>query len=390
MSPEDQIEEAVAAIEWIQSAGKKSRELMFIDKIEQDFADEDVSIWFLSAFFNRIEYEHGEVYINDLNSLILEDREHPLLHDGLLLPLGIAIGLVAGSDYENPGGKYSSHENPAVRVGIAAVTQNPEILDYLSYDPCMLVRTVVAVNDFTSKETMRRLSSDPYLHVRRRTLYGHENKEELNIFDERLKLLENGEIEPSVDDIWPVVCGCNQFPSDAKDFVEVFIEENDMYVPMIPSGLSELLRQFDELFWSTQPFPSPMQDYSLESQKYLRGSIPDQYSITHWGHGVNSYSLNFRFALGDLAILSQVAWFGVYNDSEVCIDNWNKMAQELDELIQLKNRKYSNEIRSRRYLIIASNFRLPTAPELWENKNGQWAQISTVKSFSDITKIVNG
>lgn len=40
MSPEEQVQEALDAIEWIQGAGKTRRELMYADKIENDYANE--------------------------------------------------------------------------------------------------------------------------------------------------------------------------------------------------------------------------------------------------------------------------------------------------------------------------------------------------------------
>ena len=389
-SKEEQVRLGVDSYNWIKGAGKESREHMFADSVINDYSDQSVSIFYVGVLLNRLGLHDGEVVVNDLPTLI-EDNHHfnsdnRLLHPEQFMTMGEAIAAIALIDDESPGGRFSGSTNPALRLTAAAVTRDPELLEFLSFDPCVLVRTAVAVNDFTSKDTLSRLRRDPFWHVQRRTYYG--DSDFLKEFDETRKLIDSGEIDPEQPDFWPVDCACIEEENSYEEFNEVFQEDEGLFVPNLPEGLAEKMREYDSWYWGTQPFPEPKSDYMLESIDYLKGKIPDQYGFNHCGHGVNSYSLNFRFAIGELAIISQVGWYGVYNDSQQRRDAWDKMAREIDELIQGKPRIFSPEFRVRDYLIVFSDFRL-NQPELWVRNGTEWSSVESIQTLGDIAKIVN-
>ena len=91
---------------------------------------------------------------------------------------------------------------------MASSTTNPEILSILSADPCMIVRTIVALNVFTPEKIKVELREDQFFDVRRRTLYG--NRDAIREFDEIRRAINAGEIEIPDDDAWPGDCHCRQ------------------------------------------------------------------------------------------------------------------------------------------------------------------------------------
>jgi hypothetical protein len=386
-----QVLTGVETVNWIRGAGKQSRERMFADSVLNDFSGEYVSIFYVGALLNELMEIDGTVVVNDLPTLIIDEeiqsssdfQLHPLQE----MTLGEAITIVALSDEIEPGDRWSSNDNPAIRLAVAAVTKDSKVLDYLSTDPCMLVRTAVAVNDFTLGETKEKLRTDPFWHVQRRTLYGDSNA--IRDFDEKRELIDLSIKQVGEREFWPIDCACVDKYEAYQDLNESLQDEEGIFVPNVPEGLSGKLRNYGDWEWSTQPFPDPKSDYLLASIEYLKTDIPDQFSINNWGHGLNSYSLNLRVAIGEIAIISQVGWYGVYNDSARCREAWDQMAREVDEMIQAKNRSFSSAFRLRDFLIIYSDFRLQR-PELWMRRDSTWLQVKEVKTLRDISKYVNG
>jgi len=209
MSPDEQVQAAIEAIEWIRGAGKENREFMFAASIEKDFADEIVNIWFLSAVFSRLGDIDGEVLINDLPTLFVNDlrsEDQYWLHPEASLPMGTAIAIIGTIDYISPKNRWANDTNSAVRITIAAATRNPELLSFLSNDPCMVVRTVVALNVATPEEIKMKLREDSFFHVRRRTYYG--DRAAITKFDAERVAIDSGEVEAPSDDLWPGDCNC--------------------------------------------------------------------------------------------------------------------------------------------------------------------------------------
>ncbi len=209
MGPDQQLEEALEAIEWIQGAGKARRELMFAHKVEQDFAHELVSVWFLGAVFNGLGNIEGEVLINDLQALFVykektEDKDW--LHPEIFLPMGTAISIIANVEYVSLANGWLRDPNPGVRVAVASATTNPEILTFLSDDNCMIVRTIVALHESTPMQIKLKLREDKFFDVRRRTFYG--DRDAIREFDEIRKAINLGEIDIPEDDAWPGDCYC--------------------------------------------------------------------------------------------------------------------------------------------------------------------------------------
>lgn len=93
------------------------------------------------------------------------------------------------------------------------------------------------------------------------------------------------------------------------DDLVVTLAEAGLGVPRIPAALRERLRRIGEWHWTTldddAQQPSPLEDSMMESAPFLRGPVPDHLTISHAGHGPNSYALTVRAAYGSAALVVQ-------------------------------------------------------------------------------------
>ena len=164
---------------------------------------------------------------------------------------------------------------------------------------------------------------------------------------------------------------------------EKFFEEENLEVPMLAAHLEADLTEFRSWHWATQLTPSPDDDYMLSNTvEYLKGSVPDQYSVCHAGHGINSYALNFRHVSGELAMIVQYSWGGVYGDREEDSAMWNELILRVNSLLII-TASPSDEERIRKYLFVSSNFRLGTQIEFWERSDKGWEIVPHVTGWDE-------
>lgn len=297
-------------------------------------------------------------------------------HVNLFIPYGHGLLVIVKGLEEYGTLKFYQHPNPGIRILVASKTKSKKILEFLSYDPCALVRGEVARNINTSEHTLDRLAGqgtghiDPFIYVK-------------NIFGEQDQKNKTFSMQDLVYNLELGECSCSN-TSPNKNFEE-FFESNDLETPPIANFLEKRIRHYGNWNWATQPFPHRMQDYSLESVEYLKGPIPDQYSLNHEGHGVNSYALNFRCAIGNIAIMAQVSWGGAYNDSQVQAKKWDEIQQILATILINNSDFETDEIKTRKFLIVYSNFRLDE-PELWENKENNWEKLKFIHNWEQINE----
>jgi len=91
----------------------------------------------------------------------------------------------------------------------------------------------------------------------------------------------------------------------------------------------------------------------------LAGPVDDYLAISHAGHGVNSYGLNYHLVCGPLALFTQNSWGGVYTDpaeSRAGVAATLRFAAEL--VASAERHRLAERERSRAQLVVAfSDFR---------------------------------
>src|SRR5208282_5272983 len=86
--------------------------------------------------------------------------------------------------------------------------------------------------------------------------------------------------------------------------------------PTIPEELAERLKEHGRWLFSTRPLG--MSPYNL--QHYLEevevSQVKDYAVLSHSGHGVNSYAIQYYLVHGDLQMFLHLGWGGVYMDAK--------------------------------------------------------------------------
>jgi hypothetical protein len=130
-------------------------------------------------------------------------------------------------------------------------------------------------------------------------------------------------------------------------------------------------------------------DYAWESLPSLREPTPDQIALSHAGHGINSYALNFRLVLGPLALLVQQSWGGVYGDSAAEVQAWGDLVRRVSSLIESLDSPAQAGWHQREFLLTASNFR--TKGFLLEAfRDGEWVKVIETPNWDELIDELGG
>jgi len=354
-------------------------DLMDLETLHQRFSpevlvkeDDEVSLSaFIRVFYKATRVSENqllignEIYFEDFGELDFYYEQHP----EIFLPYGPAFLALIGDPYLVTEFGLHLHENPGVRLIVAHMTKSEDVLDLLSYDRCCMVRAQVAENQNTGEKALKMLGQDPFTYVREMAM---------------TRLVDFDPISPElVNDFEISECVCNtDIERHSPD--DVFFDLG-MDIPPVTQRFDEEIAEFGNWQWATQPFPTRWQDYMMnETVEYLKGPVPDQYSLNHAGHGVNSYSLNFRFALGDLAIFAQTGWGGAYMQTDDQSRRWDELQQSLCEIMLGAPLDGFDSSYIRKYLIVYSDFRIEGKIEFWQNADGNWSQLTQLSSFDEI------
>jgi hypothetical protein len=166
-------------------------------------------------------------------------------------------------------------------------------------------------------------------------------------------------------------------------------KEAGLALPSIPTAFKDALFEWEPWLLASQPHPEAYMDYARDSLPSLRVPTPDQIAISHAGHGINSYALNFRLALGPLALLVQQSWGGVYGDSAAEAQAWGDLVGRVSSLIESLDSPARAGWHQREFLLTAINFR--TNGFLLEAfRDGQWVKLIETTSWDELLDELNG
>jgi hypothetical protein len=91
-------------------------------------------------------------------------------------------------------------------------------------------------------------------------------------------------------------------------------------------------------------------------------------------------------AVGDLAILSQVGWGGLYADPSRDLVSWNNASTWIDEIVQSLKTQSNQGFHQRKYLIVHSNFRFEKELEFWIQAENKWELSKKEDTFEKVAK----
>jgi hypothetical protein len=148
------------------------------------------------------------------------------------------------------------------------------------------------------------------------------------------------------------------YPVDAVADMETVFAHHDLPKWPIPAPFRPALCKPDDWLWTTRDIdPMAMYMFSRYTAEATRLGIADYLAISHAGHGVNSYALNYHLVLGPLALFAQVLWGGVYVDDDSARQELAREADLMRRLIPLAEEAARDWDGRRRLLVAESHFR---------------------------------
>jgi len=104
--------------------------------------------------------------------------------------------------------------------------------------------------------------------------------------------------------------------------------------PTLPEELAMKLKERDEWVFSTRPirmWPYELDRYVHQSQ---RRQIRDYALLSHSGHGINSYAIQYYLVHGPLRMFLHLGWGGVYMDQKEEAVKIRACLLKADEVVQ--------------------------------------------------------
>jgi hypothetical protein len=129
------------------------------------------------------------------------------------------------------------------------------------------------------------------------------------------------------------------------------------------------LRLTQDWCWATRDI-DPLKMYMFDeafADEILAGSGQDYAAVSHSGHGANSFGLNIHLVSGQLAVLMQTAWGGIYTDNVRAAEDTARLWSRIEGLFQRKPVRVEG-----RLLVMYSSFRGTSACG-WVDPPGQRA-----------------
>jgi len=105
-------------------------------------------------------------------------------------------------------------------------------------------------------------------------------------------------------------------------------------LPPIPERLEHGFERLEDWLFGTRPVVRK-DTYMLTPylEEARAGGVEDYVAVTHGGHGVNSYSLNYLLVLDPIIVMTQTLYGGIYTDNEIAIRSWGRQVDGINELL---------------------------------------------------------
>ncbi|MFD1047412.1 hypothetical protein ACFQ1S_18620, partial [Kibdelosporangium lantanae] len=90
-----------------------------------------------------------------------------------------------------------------------------------------------------------------------------------------------------------------------------------LHAPPVPEVLRSGVREIRKWAFGTRDVvPNSMYLFKHYILEVLTGPVEDYVAVSHAGHGVNSYAVNYQLVHGPVAVFAQEGWGGIYYDRE--------------------------------------------------------------------------
>jgi hypothetical protein len=165
-------------------------------------------------------------------------------------------------------------------------------------------------------------------------------------------------------------------PQETRSSLNVW-SRSGLGQPFVPPLFADELRMLDEWSWgcvpstarAEAPLGDPMAAYMLapEVDRFLDGDWRPRFHVCHWGHGVNSYSINYVVVTDRVAAFAQTGWGGVYMEAHRAAARVIELGADLEQVFA-----FADSVEHwppGRLLLVHSDFRGHAAPT-WVSRPG--------------------
>lgn len=164
-----------------------------------------------------------------------------------------------------------------------------------------------------------------------------------------------------------------------RDMLYAFADAG-LVAPPVPEALRSQLRRLRPWLWSTREIdPFAMYMFGEYIEEAFAGGTADYVAISHAGHGINSYGLNYHLVYGQVALFTQDGWGGGYmNPVQPRVDVGTTFSRVYELLASLPEDPRTDV--PPRLFLTWSGFRMvcsaamqmePTAPITWVDVDDQ-------------------
>ncbi len=126
--------------------------------------------------------------------------------------------------------------------------------------------------------------------------------------------------------------------------------------PTLPEELAMKLMERDRWVYSTRPikmWPYELDRYVHQSQTR---QIRDYALLSHSGHGINSYAIQYYLARGHLRMFLHLGWGGAYDDDEKEAAKIRACFLKADEVVQAMVQSAARFHAGERLTVVGSDF----------------------------------
>jgi len=148
-------------------------------------------------------------------------------------------------------------------------------------------------------------------------------------------------------------------PESGYENMASTLMDNGIHLPFIPKALRLNIIAQKEWCWSTDTVNS-FQMYQMDKQylyELITTDAPDYMALSHAGHGINSYGLQYALRYGPLVVFFQRTFGGVYNDNKKDLCCVNASFNQINDLLKTIPADITKKAYSKKIVLIWSDFR---------------------------------
>jgi hypothetical protein len=116
--------------------------------------------------------------------------------------------------------------------------------------------------------------------------------------------------------------------------VRKLFREAGLTFPKVPVDLAPELEERDQWVFSTRLIRRSPYDLDYYVHEVQRKQVPDYALLSHSGHGINSYAIQYYLVHGSLRMFLHLAWGGVYEDNQEAAVTIRACFLKADKIVQ--------------------------------------------------------